>query len=290
MKRQLLLTILPVFALTGCVSKISNEEALKRISEISKKSVSEKDFYKSKFVVSKFEECKYTNSKINEYSYVKEESESLIEIIKDKKYIHVVDKRYAKTFTEFNRKRDAYFEEKYQRESWFYVKDKFFYAVDKLINQNISDSKQWEHKTYFVSKEEEASYYFNSNLGIYAGIMLEFLGNEVSSNYLAIASSAFSGNSKYSFTPYSGGEGSLLIKGSFKTGQLVHEDTVIKTDDSKLDLKVEWTNYKLNLIDQKLNCSAKVKDESFSDYQKLNAKVYTNPSNRYPDLKSYEKK
>ena len=294
MKRTYLLAFASIFALTGCVSRISNEEALKRVGEIEKHIVKDSDFYKTKLTAKRFEEFTYTNSATAEKSYVKQESEWKIEIFKKEKFIHYVSKAHAKLYTDFDRDRDSESEAKEDIEIWCYIQNKNYYFVENRVTINYTESKRWTSKTYSIIKDDDATMFFNNSLSNNIDLIKDFVGDATSKSYLKVAKVAF-GNSKekaeksYKFSPYSGGEGSLKIKGSYRPGYMKNEDALIKTDDYKIRIKVEWVNSMINSISHKESGSATYKTETIKNLNKLNVSLSSKVSNDYPDLTGYKK-
>ena len=280
MKKIYGLMLVPVLALSGCVSKITNEEGVKRAEEIAKHEIKDADIQEVALKSKTFLEATVTQDGVK--SYMKMDMDFTFEISRKNKFVHYFlggelieqegkDKTSSKGDSEY----------------WLYInKDGEFISAYRTV-----DEKGKETKTYSVVSSKLAEASFEASLEGVVGAMADNLKAETE---LAEVSAMLSQTEKeakeegmtYTVSAYSGGEGSLVVKG--KVDVAAYEG--IKCEGSG-KVKYVWKDYMLTQVTSSMSASVdNAKDKiSGSVKSEINESVKFRVRASQPNLSGYKK-
>ena len=284
MKKIYGLMLVPVLALSGCASKISNEEAEKRAKEIAAHEVKDEDLNKLRLEGSS--SAKFSG-KYNEKSYSFEGStESVSEFSLEKKFAYLSRKESEKTV--INGKT---VESKEEHESWYYMKGESFFMVSRDVVGG-KETKEYSEYTGAYATAYYASVFGTAKetaIGLLAGTdsLTECVGMLKQTE-----KEAKSEGCTYKVGAYSSGEGSLIIKGKAVATKFEVLEFVEAEGNGSARLKFVWDNYKF--VESSYSYSFTAKDSAKKVEGKISGKSNSKVSDKVnlatPDLKGYTKK
>lgn len=278
MKKIYGLMLVPVLALSGCVSKITNEEGVKRAEEIAEHKLDVSEVKALKLESKSLIEADVTEDGVR--NYMKIEVENVTEFSKDKSFAHSYTK-YAATYIEGKNKNSSSSEAEY----WAYVKDEKFVAATRSV-----DNAGKETKVYSEVGSAAAATFKASLASLVEGLVPELKAETLLKTAVAILSSTEKEQKEagmvYKVQAYSGGEGSLVVKGSV---DVTAYEGYKGTGSGKV--KYAWDNYMLKEVSVEMKAtaddSAKKAKGSVSVSTKESVKLRCRPS--YPNLKEFKK-
>lgn len=278
MKKIYGLLMVPVLALSGCVSKITKEEGIARAKEIAEHKVDASEI-KALRIESKMKiEADLTEDKERKYTLMN--VEGVTEFSRDKSFAHSLVKTETKSIYGKTTESD-----KGELESWSYVKDDVFVTAMRTV-----DEKGKESKVYTEVKSGAAAAFKLSLEALVKEAVVELQAKE----YLASVQSMLATTdeefkkegAEYKIQAYSGGEGSLVVKGSFTLTK--YEGYEGKGSGS---VKYAWDNYLLQEINVQMKAEANDKEKKATGSVELvtQEKVAFRCRVAQPNLKDYKK-
>ncbi len=279
MKKIYGLMLIPVLALSGCVSKITKEEGVKRADEILKKKVDLSDTKALRFEadMSMLGDLKQAGKK----NYSKVSTSGVMEFSKEKSYFHKLEKDESASETSSSKSN-----EKSEVETWGYVKDDVFITAVRTVNDGKETKKYTEVKSSAVSAFKAA---LKGIVGS-ATAELEAGSKELLETVKGLLSATEEELKKqgenYTVQAYSGGEGSLVVKAS---GELNQYEGIAGTGSASS--KYVWDNYILSEVAVEMKGTANDKENKTEGKfeMTMNQKVQFRCRVSYPNLSGYKK-
>lgn len=277
MKKIYGLMLVPVLALSGCVSKITNEEGVKRAQEIAEHKIDTSEIKALKMESKNFIEADVTQDGVR--NYFKLDIHTVTEFSKDKSFAHTLMKMSSSSIEGKDKS-----ESQTEVEFWAYVKDEKFVAATRSV---LSGK---ETKIYSEVESGAAAAFKVALEGVLGDSLEELQGLEYLPSVQAMLSLSEKEQKEegmvYKVTAYSGGEGSLVVKG--KVDITEYEGFKGKGSGS---IKYAWDNYMIKQV--KVSMKAEANDTEKKATGKVaidsvdNVKFKCRPS--YPNLKDYKK-
>lgn len=277
MKRNYCLVFVSLFALTGCASKISVADAKTRANEIRQHEITDEEVKELRIATTSVMETKAKTSYLT--LDMKSSQEMIYEVSAEKSFIHTYDKSES-SMSEANG----------EEEFWCYVKDSVLYTVTRVV----SGENETKEYSKIEAAEVAANEFKNSLEDMVANLkdgiklasnqsleMVDTLGENGETEF-----EIYTGvKAKGTLTPYSSGEGSLILKGSLSIDNFQGIE-----GKAKSNVLLSWDKSFIKEATVKFDWSGKKDDETASLSVLSSQKVEGKAKVSYPDLSKYTAK
>ena len=278
MKRNYCLVFVSLFALTGCASKISVADAKTRASEIRQHEIADDEVKEIKITSASTMTLKAKTSFLT--LDMTATSDALYEVSAEKNFIHSRTKSegamYGSSAGEY--------------ETWFYVKDNVFYNVSRQVKGETETAEYTKVEgndaavAAFSNSLKEMVSEIKSGMAYASKDSLDIV-DALSENGEAEMELYEGVKAKGTLTPYSSGEGSLIIKGSLSLDKFAGIE-----GKAKSSVLLSWDKNLINEATIKFDWSGKKDDETGSISILNSQKVAGKAKVSYPDLSKYTAK
>lgn len=275
MKRNYCLVFVSLFALTGCASKISVADAKTRANEIRQHEISDEEVKEIKITSASTVTLKAKTSFLTLDMTMT--SDALYEVSAEKNFIHSYTKSEGGSSAGVN-------------EAWFYVKDNVFYNVSRQVNGETETAQYTK-----VEGNEAAVTAFSNSLKEMVSEIKAGMAYASKDSLDIVDALSENGDTemelydgikaKGTLTPYSSGEGSLIIKGSLSLDKFGGIE-----GKAKSSVLLSWDKNVINEATIKFDWSGKKDDETGSISILNSQKVAGKAKVSYPDLSKYTAK
>lgn len=275
MKRNYCLVFVSLFALTGCASKISVADAKTRASEIRQHEISDEEVNEIKITSTSTMTLKAKTSYLTLDTTMT--SDALYEVSAEKNFIHSYTKSEGVSSAGVN-------------EAWFYVKDNVFYSVSRQVNGETETAQYTK-----VEGSDAAVAAFSNSLKEMVSEIKAGMAYASKDSLDIVDALSENGETemelydgvkvKGTLTPYSSGEGSLIIKGSLSLDKFAGIE-----GKAKSSVLLSWDKNLINEATIKFDWSGKKDDETGSISILNSQKVAGKAKVSYPDLSKYTAK